>query len=79
MKTKNPKSVKLLLSTLLLISLLSLIVFTLNASEKTSRQVRVVSLCFQAGYDFPEILKIVDQEGAEGTDNQHILQGLPGL
>ena len=65
---KNLKSIKYLLSTLLLISFLFLIVFKMNASEKTGRPVRVVSLCFTAGYDFLEILKIVDQEGAKGTD-----------
>ena len=64
---KNLKSVKHLLSGLLLFSFLFLNVFKLNASEKTGRPVRVVSICFQ-GHDFSEILKIVDQEGAKGTD-----------
>lgn len=65
---KKQKSTKCLLSALLLISFLFLIVFKMNASEKTGRPIRVVSLCFTAGYNFSEILKIVDQEGAKGTD-----------
>ena len=65
---KNLRSVKCLLSTLLIISFLFLVVFKISASEKTGRPVRVVSLCFSAGYNFPEILTIVDQEGAQGTD-----------
>jgi len=60
-KTKN------ILSRFLLISFLFLIVFKMNASEKTGRPVRVVSLCF-FGNSFSEILKIVDQEGAKGAD-----------
>ena len=64
---KNLKLVKHLLSGFLLVSFLFLTVFKMNASEKTGRPVRVVSICFQ-GNDFLEILKIVDQEGAKGAD-----------
>ena len=64
---KNLKSVKHLLSGFLLVAFLFLTVSKMNASEKTGRPVRVVSICFQ-GNDFSEILKIVDQEGAKGTD-----------
>jgi predicted amidohydrolase len=64
---KNLKSVKHLLYGFLFISFLFLNVFKLNASENTGRPVRVVSISFQ-GNDFSEILKIVDQEGAKGTD-----------
>jgi predicted amidohydrolase len=67
MKMENVKSVKHLLSRFLLVSFLFLTVFKLDASEKTGRPVRVVSICFQ-GNDISEILKIVDQEGAKGTD-----------
>jgi len=68
MGMKKSESKKYLLSALLLISFLFLIVFKINASEITGRPVRVVSLCFPAGYDFWEILKTVDREGAKGTD-----------
>lgn len=61
------KSIRYLLSTLLMFSFLFFIVFKMNASENIGRPVRVVSLCFH-GNDFSEILKIVDQEGAKGTD-----------
>ncbi len=64
---KNLKSVQHLLSGLLLFSFLFLIVFKLNASEKTGRPVRVVSLCFN-NEDLVKIEKIVDEEGAKGTD-----------
>jgi predicted amidohydrolase len=67
MKMKNLKSVQHLLSGLLLFSFLFLIVFKLNASEKTGRPVRVVSLCFN-NEDLVKIEKIVDEEGAKGTD-----------
>ena len=39
----------------------------MNASEKTGRPVRVVSLCFN-NEDLVKIEKIVDEEGAKGTD-----------
>lgn len=39
----------------------------INASEKTGRPVRITSLCFE-GKDFREITKIIDEEGARGTD-----------
>ena len=64
---KNIKSIKHLLSRFLLVSFLFLIVFKLNASEKTGRPVRVVSLCFN-NEDLAKIEKIVDEEGAKGTD-----------
>lgn len=67
MRKEILKSVKRLLYGFLLVSFLFLTVFKLNASEKTGRPVRVVSLCFN-GNNFSEILKIVDQEGAKGTD-----------
>lgn len=38
-----------------------------GAVDKTGRPVRITSLCFE-GKDFHEILKIVDEEGARGTD-----------
>jgi len=64
---KNLKSIKHLLSGFLLVSFLFLIVFKLNASEKTGRPVRIVSLCFN-NEDLAKIEKIVDEEGAKGTD-----------
>lgn len=64
---KKLNSEKCLLSALMLLSFLFLIVFKINASEKTGRPVRVTSLCFYEK-DISEILKIVDQEGARGTD-----------
>jgi predicted amidohydrolase len=67
MKMKNIKSIKHLLSRFLLVSFLFLIVFKLNASEKTGRPVRVVSLCFN-NEDLAKIEKIVDEEGAKGID-----------
>jgi predicted amidohydrolase len=67
MKMKNQKSVKFLLSALLLVNFLFLIVFRMNAADKTGRPVRVVSLCFQ-NEDLAKIEKIVDEEGAKGTD-----------
>jgi predicted amidohydrolase len=67
MTSAKQKSKKLLLSVTLLTGFLFLFMFKINASEKTGRPVRVTSLCFQ-GNDFSEILKIVDQEGARGTD-----------
>jgi predicted amidohydrolase len=67
MKMKNLKSIKHLLSGFLLVSFLFLIVFKLNASEKTGRPVRIVSLCFN-NEDLAKIEKIVDEEGAKGTD-----------
>jgi predicted amidohydrolase len=67
MKMKNLKSIKHLLSGFLLVSFLFLIVFKLNASEKTGRTVRVVSLCFN-NENLAKIEKIVDEEGAKGTD-----------
>jgi predicted amidohydrolase len=67
MKMKNSISIKQLLPALLSVILLFLIVPILKASEKTGRPVRVVSLCFQ-NEDLSKILKIVDEEGAKGTD-----------
>lgn len=64
---KNLKSIKHLLSRFFLVSFLFLIMFKLNASEKTGRPVRVVSLCFN-NEDLVKIEKIVDEEGAKGTD-----------
>lgn len=64
---KIQRSVKYLISMLLFSCFFFLIVFKMNASEELGRPVRVVSLCFN-GNDFLEILKIVDQEGAKGTD-----------
>jgi len=64
---KNFESIKHLLSGFLSVSFLFLTVFKISASENIGRPVRVVSLCFQ-GNDFSEILKIVDQEAAKGTD-----------
>jgi predicted amidohydrolase len=66
-KMENQKLVKYLLSALLLITFLFFGIFKTDASEKTGRPVRIVSLCFH-GNDFLEILEIVDQEGAKGTD-----------
>ena len=56
-----------LISALMLTGFFFLTSSKINASEKTGRPVRIVSLCFN-GNDFLEILKIVDQEGAKGTD-----------
>jgi|ERR1035437_1188021 predicted amidohydrolase len=67
MRMKNLKSIKHLLSRFFLVSFLFLIMFKLNASEKTGRPVRVVSLCFN-NEDLVKIEKIVDEEGAKGTD-----------
>jgi predicted amidohydrolase len=67
MKMKNLKSIKDLFTWFLLAGFLSLIVPTLNASEKTGRPVRVVSLCFQ-NEDLSKIEKIINEEGAKGTD-----------
>ncbi len=64
---KNFKSTKHLLSWFLTLSLLFLIVPVLDAQVKTGRPVRVVSLCFQ-NEDLSKIEKIVDEEGAKGTD-----------
>jgi predicted amidohydrolase len=64
---KNLKSIKHMLSGFLSVSLLFLLVFKLNASDKTGRPVRVVSLCFQ-NEDLSKIERIVDEEGAIGTD-----------
>jgi predicted amidohydrolase len=64
---KNLKSIKRMLSRFLLVSFLFLVVFKLNASEKTGRPVRIVSLCFN-NEDLAKIEKIVDEEGAKGTD-----------
>ena len=64
---KNSKSIKQLLSWFLSISFLLLIMPILNASEKTGRPVRVVSLCFQ-NEDLFKVEKIIDEEGAKGTD-----------
>jgi predicted amidohydrolase len=67
MKMKNLKSVRHLLSGLFLFSFLFLVAIKSNASEKTGRPVRVVSLCFN-NEDLVKIEKIVDEEGAKGTD-----------
>lgn len=64
---KNLRSVRPLLKRFLLISFLFLIVFKLNASDKTGRPVRVVSLCF-ANENLARIEKIVDEEGEKGAD-----------
>lgn len=55
------------ISALFLTSFLLLSVSDMKAMENTGRPVRIVSLCFH-GNDFSEILKIIDQEGAKGTD-----------
>jgi predicted amidohydrolase len=67
MKMKNLKSMKYLLTRILLVSYLFLAAFKLYASEKIGRPVNVVSLCFEKK-DFKEIEKIVDEEGAKGAD-----------
>ena len=64
---KNLKSAKKLLFGFLSVSFLFFIVTASNATEKTGRPVKVVSLCFQ-NEDFSRIIKIVDEEGAKGTD-----------
>jgi predicted amidohydrolase len=64
---KNLRSIKYLLTGFLTASSIFLIMPLLNASEKTGRPVRVVSLCFQ-NEDLSKIEKIVDDEGAKGTD-----------
>jgi predicted amidohydrolase len=51
----------------LLVSGFFLYIPEINASDKIGRPVRVVSLSFYEK-DIKEILKIVDQEGAKGTD-----------
>ena len=61
------KLTKNTLTWLLLSSFLFFSTVKINASEKIGRPVRVVSLSFYPN-DFSEILKIVDQEGAKGTD-----------
>lgn len=55
------------LTLFLLFGFLFFSAFKMNASEKIGRSVRVVSLSFY-GNEFSEILKIIDQEGAKGTD-----------
>ena len=52
---------------LLLSLFLLLFIFNIHAAEKVGRPVTVVSLSFQ-GNPISEILKIVDSEGAKGTD-----------
>lgn len=64
---KNLKLLNYLFPTLLFINFMFLITLKANASEKTGRPVRVVSLSFY-GNSISEILKIVDAEGAKGTD-----------
>ena len=64
---KNAKSMKYSLQGFLLLMFLFLIVFKVNSADKTGRPVRVVSLCFQ-NQDLAKIVKIVDEEGAKGTD-----------
>jgi predicted amidohydrolase len=64
---KNSKSVRYLLSLFLSAVFLFVIVSQMDASEKIGRPVRVVSLCFRnEGLD--KIAKIIDKEGAKGTD-----------
>jgi predicted amidohydrolase len=67
MKMKKIISVKYLLPVLLLGGILFLVSFKSKTAEKNGRPVRVVSLCFK-NQDFGKIVKIVDQEGAKGTD-----------
>jgi predicted amidohydrolase len=64
---KNLKLLNYLFPTLFFINFMFLITFKVNASEKIGRPVRVVSLSFY-GNNISEILKIVDAEGAKGTD-----------
>ena len=64
---KRIASVKYASTVILLTGFFFLIAFKMEASEKIGRPVRVVSLCFRNG-DFGEIIKIVDEEGAKGTD-----------
>jgi predicted amidohydrolase len=64
---EKQKLFKFALSVLLLTGFLFSDLNMINASDKTGRPVRIVSLCFQ-GNNFSEILKIVDQEGAKGAD-----------
>ena len=47
--------------------LLPLAVTAGKGSDKTGRPVRITSLCFE-GIEFRKILKIIDEEGAIGTD-----------
>ena len=64
---KNLKLTRRLVSGILSVSFLFLIVPILNASEKTGRPVRVISLCFQ-NEELSKIEKIVDEEGVKGAD-----------
>jgi predicted amidohydrolase len=61
--SKTKERIRMLLLSIFLFAL----AFKMNASEIPGRPVRIVSLCFH-GNDFSEILNIVDQEGAKGTD-----------
>ena len=67
MKTKKTKSIKYASAVGLLICLFFLSAFEMKATEKTGRPVRVVSLAFKNG-NFAEVIKIVDEEAAKGTD-----------
>jgi predicted amidohydrolase len=64
---KKIKPTTHLLSVLLLFSALFLIGFQMKPTEKYGRPVRVVSLSFR-DQDFNKIIKMVDEEGARGTD-----------
>src|SRR5688500_18789195 len=64
---KKLKPTTHLLSVLLLFASLLLIPFQMNPSEKYGRPVRVVSLSFR-DQDFSKIIKLVDEEGARGSD-----------
>jgi predicted amidohydrolase len=67
-KMKKVKSEKFLLSAGLMFIFLFLFVFKINSADLPGRPVRIVSLSFPPGNNFSEILKIVDQEGAKGSD-----------
>jgi predicted amidohydrolase len=64
---KKTQSLNYLLSMTFLISFLFLIISSLSAAEKIGRPVRIIILCFQ-NENLDKIAKIVDEEGAKGTD-----------
>jgi beta-ureidopropionase len=64
---KKLKSLQYVIPVLLLTGVLFLVAFRSKTTEKIGRPVRVVSLCFK-NQDFNKIIKMVDEEGAKGTD-----------
>jgi len=63
----NHKLTKQLIPLLIITGILIFPVFNATASDKTGRPVRITSLCFEKA-DFREILRLIDEEGAKGTD-----------